>query len=672
MTIEEYQQILEKTYVKNLEQFKNFVPKLYKKLLKEENPEYQLELNFTDLNISKNGKLIYPYENTMEYFDNLLLSYYKKDKQNLLTFETTLIEEDNSIEQFGIETKNLNYNTQMTQNYKKLFNKLPNLSQLNPYHDERYSMIVFGIGLGYHIPKLINKYQISHLVLVDDDIEMLRASLYVLDWKEIFEYFTEKDKQRYLEIMIEKKPEQIEKNLFLLLSDTCPLSLYNMAQLITYDNSFFKQVVHLLMKNISVYTGANHGFYDDEKWSLQHTIHNLNSNIPVLSQNGILVDENKHVFIIGNGPSLDTYIEYIRKNQDKVIVIAAGSAISSLYKADIRVDIIIQIERTFDTYDLLIESAPKEYYQDKILIGMNTLHPRTFDLFKKKYMFFKSNDTGAEFMNNPYFPTLAYTNPTVANGAFRIVLQLGFRNISFFGLDFGFKTMKKHHSKFSNYSKNQTVCKYDIENKEILKVRGTITEFVYTDYIYNNSRKNIEKLTEFVLKEKEEYKIYNYSEGAFINNTILVDKNSKILDSIEELKNEEREKILNCICNRFKVNNKQLLDLNYDKVDKKIEFLKSFILMFKRDDINAYMFLKFSGFIYSTFSNVFLEYKYIHRMTRGTLLTLLSKTYIYVAFQKQDNLTSKFINMSIDLIISYLNDVQLDIKKIDKYIDRPF
>ena len=52
------------------------------------------------------------------------------------------------------------------------------------------------------------------------------------------------------------------------------------------------------------------------------------------------------VFVIGSGPSLDNDIPFIRKNQDKAIVVACGTAIDTLYHAGIKPDFYACTERT--------------------------------------------------------------------------------------------------------------------------------------------------------------------------------------------------------------------------------------------------------------------------------------------------------------------------------------
>lgn len=672
MTINEYENLIVSNYQNNLEKFKQYAPVLYNKLVTASDNRYSLELNINSLNISKDGELIYPYENVNEYFEQLLEAYYKRDKLNLIEYTINISDKDESIDKFGIETIALKHYANITKKYKSIFKKMPDVSKLNPYHEQRYAMMIFGIGLGYHIPQLIEKYEIQHLLLIDINIEMLRASLYTINWEQIFLYFNEKDKYRNLQIIIEENSKEIEKNIVNYLAYQVPMAYYNLAQMISYQNKVFEESIKLITNSFDLYTGTNQGFFDDEKWSLEHTLHNIKSQIPIYSDKiGNKVEEDKHVFVIGNGPSLDLYIDFIKENEDKAIIFSAGSALSSLYKAGIKIDYIIQMERTIDTYYLLKESVPLEYLKNSKIIGMNTLHPRVYNLFEKKFMFLKYSDAGAEFVEEVKFPLLAFTNPTVTNSAFRLALQFGFKNISFFGMDFGFKNLENHHSKNSFYYDKKSKF-FNSQRKEgYMKVKGITSDFVYTERIINNSRKNIESLTAAAKEQVENIKIYNYSEGAYIQDTINSNHSSNHLSNVKKMTENEKEQTISKIESQFEICTKDT-NLNLEILNERFDYLKSALAMFKRKNIDAFMFLKFTNMMYILFDQQFSQFKYIKRVLNGTFLQLLTKTYVYVAFQQQDKNSAKFLNECIDIIIEYMEDAKKTVNSLNNKIDRPF
>jgi len=299
-----YIQHLEEKYKKNSNLFKKYAPELYEAMTIEDD-SYSLEVSELDINIAKNGKLIYPYENVREYFNEYFDAYIKRDKLNLIEFDIGILMNDNSFDEFGLPLISLKYHKAQTDNYLKHFKFLPNISRLDPYHDSRFATLVFGIGVGYHIPKLIQKYNIEQLILVEESYEMLKASFYTLDWELIFNYYLEPKRNRSIEFIIDKNPDMIHKRIATYFITKNPLAYYNLAQYVSYDNPIFQETIKILTTTMKLYTGGNFGFYDDEKWSLQHTLHNVKDGYPVLKVSEESVDKEKHAYLVANGPSLD-------------------------------------------------------------------------------------------------------------------------------------------------------------------------------------------------------------------------------------------------------------------------------------------------------------------------------------------------------------------------------
>ena len=51
------------------------------------------------------------------------------------------------------------------------------------------------------------------------------------------------------------------------------------------------------------------------------------------------------VFVVGNGPSLDSSLAFLKKNSDDIIIISCGTAIRALLKNNIKPDLHIEMER---------------------------------------------------------------------------------------------------------------------------------------------------------------------------------------------------------------------------------------------------------------------------------------------------------------------------------------
>ncbi|MFL9598655.1 6-hydroxymethylpterin diphosphokinase MptE-like protein, partial [Aeromonas veronii] len=87
------------------------------------------------------------------------------------------------------------------------------------------------------------------------------------------------------------------------------------------------------------------GFFDDNIYALAHSHTHLQDGIPFLKRwRNSSTFEQVPVFVVGNGPSLDQSIEFIRQHQQQAIIIACGTAVSALYKTGIKPDIYVAVE----------------------------------------------------------------------------------------------------------------------------------------------------------------------------------------------------------------------------------------------------------------------------------------------------------------------------------------
>ena len=90
--------------------------------------------------------------------------------------------------------------------------------------------------------------------------------------------------------------------------------------------------------------GLGLGFFDDEQQGFAHTIHNINAGYAFFSH-GADIENLPPVLLIGNGPSLDSHVNFIRQHQADSIIISCGTALSSLAKVGIKPDFHVEMER---------------------------------------------------------------------------------------------------------------------------------------------------------------------------------------------------------------------------------------------------------------------------------------------------------------------------------------
>ena len=375
-------------------------------------------------------------------------------------------------------------------------------------------LVVNGVGFGYHIELLIERLDIMGVVINDGSKDSFFASLFTIDWQRIIDYF--RMRGRFMLVQFDKEPRPLISSIKGAISSAGAGhlgSLFYFSHIKSdMNNAFediFKREVGTLLE------GA--GFIEDEQVGLAHTVQNLIDAKPLLRSVGAVKD--LPVFVIGNGPSLDNLLPYIKKNEAKAILISCGTTLSTLFKAGIKPDIHVEQERPYAIKQWLERGTTPDYRAGIKMIGLNTVHPETLGLFNDSYIIAKPNDIGTDFLRHIGIPDLMeapFSNPTVVNFGFSVAVLLGFRNVTLLGADFGMHDADKHHATSS--------IQFDVAEREdsqrlnMLEVKGNLRDKVLTQYFLNIGRQNIEQF----LIDLDGMTVMNPNDGAYIQGAVPV------------------------------------------------------------------------------------------------------------------------------------------------------
>uniref|UniRef100_UPI003A952525 motility associated factor glycosyltransferase family protein n=1 Tax=Idiomarina abyssalis TaxID=86102 RepID=UPI003A952525 len=384
-------------------------------------------------------------------------------------------------------------------------------------------MILNGVGLGYIVSEFLERIEINNLVIIEPHKDLFYFAMHLLDWQQVAERFNEDGKS--LQLLVGESPTMTFEKLRINLANIGP---YNAGYSYIVDHlssKEMKDVTEHFVKSLPGYM-ASLGFADDEIWSLAHTLENLKKSIPVMHLHS-KVDSTAidvPVFMIANGPSLDEYTDYLREQRENAVYISCGSAIGTLKRMGIKPDIHLEMERRKITPEWIAATTDEDYRKGITFIGLNTLHPDTFDLFEKSFMVFKPSDLGTHFASQfickgDSVVSLPFCNPTVGNMGVAITGALGARDVYMFGLDMAFSDDGSHHSNKSDYYNTKPDSKKDdlfaIENAE-LRVKGNRGGEVSTISLYLLASRSVSAC---VKDFSGITKYYNTSAGAYIDGT---------------------------------------------------------------------------------------------------------------------------------------------------------
>jgi hypothetical protein len=491
-------------------------------------------------------------------------------------------------------------------------------------------MVMIGCGLGYQIEEIANNYDIRNLFIYDSNQDSFYASLYVTDWESIAKKFNAKGGK--IKINVGEDHTLALAKMRLLSSD---IGFYNMVTTYVYkhtenteNNLFFSQ----LKKDFHIY-GSSIGFFDDEQVAFSHTITNLNRKLPILnSKKPGFENEVPPLIIVGNGPSLDNLVDFLKQAQDHYVIMSCGSSLTSLYNLGIKPDIHVELERNLTVALMLEKGTSAEFTKDITLLALNNVAPATIDLFKDTYLAAKPNDNGTTILNKligkSNFTQLEMCNPTVTNCGLSYAINLGFKEIYLAGIDLGKRNEKQHHSKYSIWSQmdekrendseynEETLDDYTYSQNEMI-VEGNFCDEIKTTTILNNSRRNMEVLLEFY----PHINVINPNDGALIKGAKPVQPADLVINEVKD-KSICLEKILTTKFTQFSIEN-----ISIEKIQNNYSHIffnarKGLDLPETCDNINELM---------EHFNRIFKNLKAIEMVDETTVMLIQGSIQVHLA-----------------------------------------
>lgn len=387
------------------------------------------------------------------------------------------------------------------------------------------TLIVSGVGLGYHLPLLVTKYSIFNLFIHEYSLDTFHSSLHSIDWEPILTRFN--GNKRHIEFCIGKEPHEALTQLEFSIQNK-GLHNYIFSFIYPHSNrSNEQQFIESYTQQMRTYIGGL-GYYDDEQIGLAHGYQNIRAATATFKTDKPHYRKTR-LLIIGNGPSLDLHVDYLQRNAPNCIVMSCGSSLGSLLKMGITPDFHVEMERTNVINDFLKLSTQQEQRQPITLLCLHTVSPEVIKLFGDACYAIKPNDAGAELVHQFFEPTklaeLGFCNPTVTNCAFAFAASMGFMEVHLIGVDFGIPSNGNHHSKNSFHYQLEDNChddkefKYNYSSNNAALCPGNFGGTVTSHPILTSSRLALERLLRYVTKTFPEFVCYNSNHGAKIEFT---------------------------------------------------------------------------------------------------------------------------------------------------------
>ncbi len=277
------------------------------------------------------------------------------------------------------------------------------------------------------------------------------------------------------------------------------------------------------------------GSFEDELLGLKNTLKNL----PLYQTLKIKPKKiNAPICVVGNGPSLDLLLDFLKENEDHFIIFSCGTALKPLKTHGIKVDFQIEVER-IDYLKEVLEKAPLE---DTPLIGANMLNPNAFNLAKEAFMFMRGGSACAYI--SPL--NIEYAAPFVGNAGVALASLMS-DEIYLCALDCAYiKGFKKHAQ--NSYYENEK----EIDPSSLISVEGNFKGYeTFSDSLFLLSKERIEEALNYYQPKK----VYNLSYGAKIKHAVSLNR------SQVKLKHSNKQEAIARIKSMFNPPNNHAKDL---------------------------------------------------------------------------------------------------------------
>lgn len=397
------------------------------------------------------------------------------------------------------------------------------IDQNHHYLPDFIPFIVFSnIGSGVHIQRFLESRDCRIVLVVENSPEALLMSLYMTDWYDIIPRYIRTQGGFFNFVIVDSdNDEKVFQGLWNELSHYIPLFptmniFYNHLK-----SAFHDKVIQRIQTEFKVFITA-WGFYDDEANQLNNALHSLRNLIPVLPKaighQAIAWANERPAVIVGAGPSLNQRIDWIKDNRERIFLFSAGTALSVLKHHGIVPDMHVEIESDYATV-LHLSHTLDEDYQIPLLAGAIQLNPLVFPYAQHSFLYFKDSTALHAMFGQEFAAQLHGMTPTCTNAATGLAIQLGFKKVFLFGLDFGYQSIQTSHATGSVYFDTKAPKHLqDIAAKRSaqMRTRSIDGETLITEPIYNAARDRVEKM---LAVYKQQCTVYNCSTGAHIEHT---------------------------------------------------------------------------------------------------------------------------------------------------------
>lgn len=383
----------------------------------------------------------------------------------------------------------------------------------NNIHDDMHmkqidKFIFLGVGLGLHLPEIIKKFDLQIVLIVEDNLELFRLSLFTVDYKEALSgttsYFSIADtqmefrarfngfyagaffKNQYLKFHLfssahEDKIQEIQSILI-----GRPEATYTHNRILEKSKKVLDRIKEEY-KFLDLRKRSD-DFFCDKPW-----------------------------LVLGAGPSLYKNADWVKENQDNFIIIAAFTALPTLKRIGVTPDIAVQVdENVYTTHEMIEKLGDLTFLDNTLLFFSASVSPELFSIFKKENIYLHEDRTKYKLSKS------TLTVSSVGDTIHALALIYNTSEVYLLGIDLALGDDGKSHS--PDHFKSRVIENNNEEHTEdfhladsIIPIKGNFRETVNSTPLFTLSIPVINQFTK--LYKSENQTIYNLSDGCYLEGT---------------------------------------------------------------------------------------------------------------------------------------------------------
>ena len=398
--------------------------------------------------------------------------------------------------------------------------------------------IFFGTGLGLHIDAIADKIAADIYLIVEDDLELFRLSLFCMNYKRLAQNAT-------LFFSVFEDDTEFAYTAEKFLQERYYYNHYiKYFQMLNHSDEKINQFYIA----ISTQSDLKFLFHDYMKISIS-PIESLSSHYNILFKELNFHQSpfrEKPFLLLASGPSLQKNIEFVKHNKESFIIVAVSSSLKFLELHNVTPDIVIHLD-PFDASLLSFEKLENISFLDNTLFFLAASSPKKlFTLLKKENIFLF--EAGSNYKHN----ALNVSAPCIGSLSYMLLLATKASQIYLLGLDLavdsetGFDHTQIHQDTKQLaledvFDKKETLSYKD----DLFQTEGNFQKKVYTTAHFYSS---ISVINRYFPKLKKEFqKVFNLSEGAYFNTA--QPKHIHELPNFETLPKETRKELKQLLLN---------------------------------------------------------------------------------------------------------------------------